>query len=134
MTSKWTTSAPALSTASTSSPRRAKSADRMDGAIKKSDMAENPAVKGGNYAQLPPTRQWWTRPGTSLDHLDTGLEDHRTIQAGGDQAVLLRLGEQGPGPLLNGDVADLQPGVDAEAGKLQLAVDLVQLADGGAGQ
>src|SRR5690606_18791657 len=34
ITSKCTTSAPAASTASTSSPSRAKSADRMDGAIR----------------------------------------------------------------------------------------------------
>src|SRR5579864_5448993 len=34
MTSKCTTSAPAASTASTSAPRRAKSADRIDGAIR----------------------------------------------------------------------------------------------------
>src|SRR5580692_7207251 len=33
MTSKWMRSAPACMTASTSSPRRAKSADRMEGAI-----------------------------------------------------------------------------------------------------
>src|SRR5579862_9360716 len=33
MTSKWIRSAPAASTASTSSPRRAKSADRIEGAI-----------------------------------------------------------------------------------------------------
>ena len=36
MTSKWTTSAPAASDASTSAPNLAKSADRIDGAIKKS--------------------------------------------------------------------------------------------------
>jgi hypothetical protein len=36
MTSKWTTSAPAASDASTSAPNLAKSADRMEGAIKKS--------------------------------------------------------------------------------------------------
>ena len=35
MTSKWTTSAPAASTLSTSSPSRAKLADRIEGAIKK---------------------------------------------------------------------------------------------------
>src|SRR5579871_4842748 len=33
MTSKWTMSAPAAMTASTSAPRRAKSADRIEGAI-----------------------------------------------------------------------------------------------------
>src|ERR1700719_5079572 len=33
MTSKWTTSAPAAMTASTSAPRRAKSAERIEGAI-----------------------------------------------------------------------------------------------------
>src|SRR5690606_25121054 len=33
MTSKWTRSAPAATTASTSAPRRAKSAERIDGAI-----------------------------------------------------------------------------------------------------
>ena len=36
MTSKWTTSAPAASDASTSAPNLAKSADKMEGAIKKS--------------------------------------------------------------------------------------------------
>ena len=36
MTSKWTTSAPAASDASTSAPNLAKSADRIDGAMRKS--------------------------------------------------------------------------------------------------
>src|SRR6185503_11153597 len=36
MTSKWMRSAPAATTASTSSPSRAKSADRIDGAIQQS--------------------------------------------------------------------------------------------------
>src|ERR1700688_2832022 len=48
MTSKWTRSAPASMTASTSAPRRAKSAERIEGAIQCMQISLAHAAAGAN--------------------------------------------------------------------------------------
>src|ERR1700733_6390687 len=91
MTSKWMRSAPACSTASTSSPRRAKSADRMEGAIQLVSIVLRilPASDAAAFAhQLP-----------GLDDLLgplLGMLDHRLRQAIGFELVGVMAAELAP--------------------------------------
>src|SRR5665213_638339 len=90
MTSKWMRSAPACRTASTSSPSRAKSAERMDGAIQLVSIV--PILAVSNTAAFA-----HEFPG--LDDLlgaFFGVLDHRVGQAVGFELVGVVAGELPP--------------------------------------
>src|SRR5262245_46077676 len=78
MTSTCTQSHPALSIARTSSPSRAKSADRIDGAMRMSFVMRTPLLplpmkNGERQSTLSsPARLGFARPGVALQELDHG--------------------------------------------------------------
>src|SRR5579885_1612533 len=98
MTSKWMMSAPAASTASTSSPRRAKSADRMEGAIQ--EVAITQVYAGSAGARNAPVTA--ASPGGWIEPIGS------TRRAGNGAPGSLRQPGQGFAILLTGAGDDLR--------------------------
>src|SRR5512141_635450 len=106
ITSTWTTSAPAASTARISSARRPKSAERMDGAMRMgSDMARRILVDAGHAERIEPVRAVAAR---QREQVAVGGEGVGR-EAGGRRHPPEAVGEQGAG-----DVRALRAGEGAD--------------------
>src|SRR5450631_2610760 len=117
MTSKCTQSAPAFSTVWTSSPRRAKSADRMEGAMMVFMTGESSIARTGTALGPGVSAYAARRPDRFVGFLDAlgpflGHLRHRLRQAIGDQ--LVRMMPAHLAPVRAGHVLIAGAGLDVE--------------------